>query len=372
MTTQHIETLVVGAGQAGLATGRHLQRLGRPFLIVDANDRVGDGWRRQWDSLRLYTPAKYDGLPGLPFPAEPWSFPQKDEVAAYLESFALHWDLPVRTSTRVDAVTARPGGGYSVSIGSDTLTCDNVVVATGTFGRTPYVPDFAAELDPSIAQLHSSEYRRPGQLRPGRVLVVGASHSGTDIAYELALTHDVLLCGRDCGQFPFRLESRRTRRLAPVLVFMARHVLTRRTPLGRKGMGHVRVHGGPMLRVHREDLLERGVERVEARVTGVSDGFPVVGDRRIQVENVVWCTGFQQRFDWIPADVLQEDGWPREYRGVVDGAPGMYFCGLSFQYAFSSMLLPGVSRDARYIARRIARGTPRPSRSERPPSVLHH
>ncbi|MFI7483668.1 flavin-containing monooxygenase [Kocuria sp. M1R5S2] len=372
MSTQHIETLVIGAGQAGLATGYHLQRLGRPFLVVDANDRVGDGWRRQWDTLRLYTPAGYDGLPGLPFPAEPWSFPHKDEVADYLESYALHWDLPVRTSTRVEDVTARPGGGYSVTIDAGTLTCDNVVVATGTFGRTPHVPDFAADLDPSIMQLHSSEYRRPGQLRPGKVLVVGASHSGTDIAYEVALTHETVLCGRDCGQLPFRLESRRARRLAPVLVFTARHVLTRRTPFGRRGMAHVRVHGGPMLRVKREDLLERGVERVLARVTGVSEGLPVVDGRKLEVQNVVWCTGFRQRFGWLPADVLQEDGWPREYRGVVDGAPGMYFCGLSFQYAFSSMLLPGVSRDARYIARRIARSTPGPSRAERRPGILQH
>lgn len=372
MSTQHIETLIVGAGQAGLATGYHLQRLGRPFLVVDANDRVGDGWRRQWDSLRLYTPAKYDGLPGLPFPTDPWSFPHKDEVAAYLESYALHWDLPVRTSTRVEAVTARPGGGYAVSLDGGPLTCDNVVVATGTFGRTPYVPDFAADLDPSITQLHSSEYRRPEQLRPGKALVVGASHSGTDIAYELALTHDVLLSGRDCGQMPFRLDSPRFRRLAPVLVFVARHVLTRRTPVGRKGMAHVRGHGGPMLRVQREDLLERGVERVEARVTGVSDGLPVVGGQRVEAQNVVWCTGFRQRFDWIPADVLQEDGWPREYRGVVDGAPGLYFCGLSFQYSFSSMLLPGISRDAQHVARQISRRTPAASPTAPPPGVLQH
>ena len=90
MTTQHIETLIIGAGQAGLATGYHLQRLDRPFLILDSNERIGDNWRRQWDTLRLYTPAKYDGLPGLPYPKDPWSFPHKDEVADYLESFVLH------------------------------------------------------------------------------------------------------------------------------------------------------------------------------------------------------------------------------------------------------------------------------------------
>lgn len=354
MTSQHIETLIIGAGQAGLATGYHLQRLDRPFLIVDGNDRIGDNWRQQWDSLRLYTPAKYDGLPGLPFPKDPWSFPQKDEVGDYLESYALRWDLPVRTSTRVESVEARTEGGYSASLGADTITCDNVVVATGTFGRTPYVPDFAAQLDPSITQMHSSEYRRPSQLRAGRVLVVGASHSGTDIAYEVALTHETVLCGRDCGQIPVRLDSRRFRFVFPVMVFLARHVITRQTPVGRKAMLEIRLHGGPMLRVKREDLVGRGVERVLSRVAGVSDGRPVLDGQPVDVANVVWCTGFKQVFDWVRLPIFQADRWPMEYRGVVDSAPGLYFCGLSFQYSFSSMVLPGISRDAEYLARRIA------------------
>ncbi len=186
MTTQHTETLIIGAGQAGLSTGYHLQRLGRSFLIVDGHERIGDNWRHQWDTLKLYSPAKYDGLPGMPFPAPPWSFPGKEQVADYLESYALHADLPVRMSTRVERLEPRAGGGFTASLGEDTITCDNVVVATGTFGRTPNVPDFARDLDPSILQLHSSEYRRPDQLAPGRVLVVGASHSGCDIAYEAA------------------------------------------------------------------------------------------------------------------------------------------------------------------------------------------
>ncbi|HEX7163183.1 MAG TPA: NAD(P)/FAD-dependent oxidoreductase, partial [Trebonia sp.] len=186
MNTQYIETLIIGAGQAGLAIGYHLKRRDRRFLIVDANARIGDNWRQQWDTLRLYTPAKYDKLPGLPFPAARWHCPGKDEVGDYLERYALHFSLPVRTSTRVDRLEPRPGGGYLATVSDGKISCDNVVVATGTFGRTPNVPAFAAELDSSIRQLHSSQYRRPGQLRPGPALVVGASHSGLDIAYELA------------------------------------------------------------------------------------------------------------------------------------------------------------------------------------------
>ena len=192
-------------------------------------------------------------------------------------------------------------------------------------------------------------------MRPGLVLVVGASHSGTDIAHEVAETHDTILCGRDCGQVPVRLESRRFRLGAPVMVFLARHVITRRTPIGRKAMDEIRFHGGPMLRVKREDLAQRGVERVLNRVTGVRDGLPVLDDGRvIDAANVVWCTGFQQVFDWINLPILDEKGWPLEYRGVVEAAPGLYFCGLSMQFAFSSMVFPGIGRDADYIARHIA------------------
>ena len=233
-------------------------------------------------------------------------------------------------------------------------------MATGTFGRTPNVPDVAKDLDPSILQLHSSEYRRPGQLRDGAVLVVGASHSGSDIAYEAAATRPTTLVGRDCGEIPVRLESSRMKVVFPVLMFLWKHVVTRRTPIGRKEMRHVRFHGGPMLRVKRSDLEERGVVRNESRVVAVQDGLPVLEDGTVvDVANIVWATGFRQQFDWIDLPIFGEDGWPKEYRGVVDGAPGLFFCGLSFQFGFSSMLVGGAGRDAAYVARRICTRAPR-------------
>ena len=351
---RHIETVIIGAGQAGLATGYHLQRRGRPFVIVDANHRVGDNWRQQWDSLKLYSPAKYDGLPGTPFPAPKWSYPGKDAVADYLESYAAQHELPIELGTRVRRLEPTPDG-YLVTTDTDAIECENVVVATGTFGRTPRVPDFAAELDPSILQLHSSQYRRAAQLNDGPVLVVGASHSGTDIAYEVAQTHRTTLCGRDCGNIPFRPGSKPARLIFPLIVFAWKHVLTRKTPMGRKMMPHIRNHGAPMLRVKRSDLDRREVQRVEQRVVGVRDGLPELADgSTVDVRSVIWCTGFRQTFDWIQLPILRADGWPDELRGVVPSAPGLYFCGLAFQYAFSSMVLPGVGRDADYLAKHIA------------------
>jgi putative flavoprotein involved in K+ transport len=353
MTIEHIETAIIGAGQAGLATAYYLQRSGRPCVILDGNRRVGDNWRAQWDSLRLYSPAGYDGLPGLPFPAPKWSYPTKDQVADYLAAYAKRFALPVRMSTYVNRLEAI-NGNYVLHLADDKIIAENVVVATGTFGRTPSIPDFALDLDPAIRQLHSSEYRRPAQLKPGSVLVVGGSHSGTDIAFEVAATHPTILAGRDPGQMPVRIDHWSARLLLPAFLFLGRHVITRRTPIGRKAMAEIRFHGAPMLRVKRSDLDARGVERILEPVTGVQEGRPLLdGGRVIDVANLVWCTGFRQVFDWIELPIFGADGWPREMRGVVSAAPGLFFCGLAFQYAFSSTVLPGVGRDAAYVAKQI-------------------
>lgn len=356
MTTQHIDTLIVGAGQAGLATGYHLARLGREFLIVDGGARVGDNWRCHYDSLRLYSPATFDGLPGMDFPGDPWHFPGKDEVADFLEQYAVEMELPVRMQTRIDRLAPRDDGGFTAHLGSQAIECENVVVATGTFGRNPHVPDVAASLGPQIRQVHSADYKNPTQLLPGATVVVGASHSGCDIAYELAQDRPTILVGPDRGNIPLEWDSARIKVALPVIVFLWKHVLTRRTPMGRKEMAKVRSHGAPTTRVKRHHLTERGVERIEHKVTGTSaDGRPVLADGRVlDVANVVWATGFRPDFSWIEAPLADDDGWPREYRGVTD-IPGLFFCGLAFQYAFGSMVLPGVGRDAAYVASRIAR-----------------
>lgn len=358
MNDQRFETVIIGAGQGGLAVGHHLARRDHRFVILDALPRVGDNWRRHYDSLKLYNAAKFNGLPGMSFPAPSWSFPKRDQVADFLEAYAAEFELPVRTGVKVDRL-ARNGDGYLVTAGDDRFQADNVVVATGTFGR-PYRPAFAGELDPEIVQLHSSEYKNPSQLRPGPVLVVGAAHSGADIALEVvAAGHETVLSGRDTGQLPFDIESPRMRPLWPVLSFVARRVLTIRTPMGRKIRAKIREHGAPLLRVKTHDLQAAGVERVFARTTGVKEGRPVLdGGRTLDVANVIWCTGFRQRFDWIDLPVIGEDGWPLERRGVVESSPGLYFMGLAFQYSFGSLLFIGVDQDSRYVARHIERRSP--------------
>ena len=354
-----VETVVIGAGQAGLAAGYHLARRGREFVILDAGRRVGDNWRSHWDSLRLYSPARVAGLPGMRFPAPPASYPTRDQMADFLETYAARFDLPVRTGVRVTRL-ARRDGAYLVATDGPSFRCDNVVVASGTFGRTPSVPGFAGQLDPAILQLHSSAYKNPAQLRPGRVLVVGASHSGGDVAYEVAMAgHPTVLSGPIHGEVPVDIDRRPAQLVFPVLYFLAKHVLTLRTPLGRKLRPEVRRHGGPLIRVKRADLTGAGVELVAARTAGVRGGRPVLEDGRVvEAANVVWCTGFRQDFSWIDLPVIGDDGWPLETRGVVASSPGLYFAGLAFQYAFTSMLVGGAGRDAEYVVRHLCARRP--------------
>ena len=354
--TERFETVIIGAGQAGLSLGYHLIKRRRPFVILEASSRVGDVWRNRFDCLRLYSPARYDGLPGMPFTGDPWSFPTKDEMGDYLEAYAQRFDLPVRTGVAVDELS-RNGDGYVVRAGEHRLEADHVAVASGTW-QSPVTPEFAAELDPSIRQMHSHEYRNPSQLKPGPVLVVGASHSGSDIAYDVVRAgHSTVLSGRVHGEVPFRIDGRLAHAVIPVLFFLASHVLTLRTPIGRKLRAEVRAGGGPLLRVKRADLANAGVEHTEARVAGVADGRAVLDDgRALDVANVVWCTGFRKDMSWIRIPVAGEDGWPDQKLGVVESSPGLYFVGLPFLQAFASMLVGGVGRDAERISKHIAAG----------------
>jgi putative flavoprotein involved in K+ transport len=350
---ERVETLVIGGGQAGLAAGYHLKRLGRECLILDAGERVGDSWRSRWPSLRLYSPAAADGLPGMPFPAPRHSFPSGSEMADYLESYAEQMELPVRTGVAVDGLS-RDGDRYVVTAGARRFEADNVVVATGVF-QTPVVPDFAADLDPGILQLHSRDYRSPAQLREGPVLVVGAAHSGSDIAFEVAAEHETILSGRDTGEIPLRIDGRPMRLVFPLMRFMATRVLTVDTPIGRKLRPEVRAHGGPLLRVKRADLAAAGVERVP-RVAGVEGGLPMLEDGRVvEPANVIWCTGFRHDYGWIRFPLpIAEDGFPEQDRGAVGSVPGLYFVGMMFLHSFSSMLIVGAERDAKRVAEHIA------------------
>jgi putative flavoprotein involved in K+ transport len=359
---EQFEVIVIGAGQTGLAASWHLARRGIDHVVLERSERVGDQWRARYDSLRLYSPARYDGLPGMPFPLPKRSYPTGRQMADYLEAYASEQRLPVRTGVAVDGLEKRSSGrgGYVVGAGERAFEAPHVIVATGFFQR-PKVPDFATELDPGIVQLHSSDYRNPSQLREGPVLVVGFSHSGADLAFEAARDHQTIVAGRSHGELPVSIDSKRGQFGWLVWRFLVSNVFTIDTPIGRRMAPHVRTGGAPLLRYRKGDLRTAGVEMIESRVEGVRDGKPVLADGRVlDVANVLWCTGFEPDHAWIRLPVFDADGWPLQRRGVVTTAPGLYFLGILFQYAFSSMLVLGAGRDAAHVVDRIAERLRRP------------
>lgn len=349
---ERVSTLVIGGGQAGLAMGYQLARRNLSYRILDANQRIGDAWRNRWDSLRLFTPARYAGLPGLPFPASGDAFPTKDDLADYLEAYAEHFRLPVHTGMRVDRVS-KSGERFLVEARNQRFEADQIVVAMANY-QVPRIPAFAQDLDANIVQVHSHHYRNPSQLRPGNTLVVGAGNSAADIAMEVAKTHPTWMSGKESGHIPFQIESFFGRFiLFRAVRFIGHHVLSLATPIGRNARPKLLNKTTPLVRVKPKDLINAGIERV-ARVVGVRNGIPLLADgRTLDVANVLWCTGYDPGFSWIDLPVFGEDGKPMQERGVVHRVPGMYFVGLHFLYAMSSATLVGVGRDADYVAKAI-------------------
>ena len=367
MTThpQHFETVVVGGGQAGLATGYHLARRGRSFVILDAHERIGDAWRMRWDSLRLFTPARRDGLPGMRFPAPKASFPTKDELADYLEAYAEHFALPVRTGARVDGV-GRVGGRFVVAAGDERFEADNVVIASGAF-QTPSTPDFAGELDLRITQMHADDYRNGSQLQDGPVLIVGAGNSGADVALDLAGEHEIWLSGEHPGHIPINTVGLSGRLIFPLLWQFWTHVLTLDTPIGRRVKANVTTHSEPLIRVKPKHLDAAGVKRAP-RTVGVRGGLPLLEDGSVlDVPNVIWATGYRTVLDWLDLSVVDEDRpEPLTDRGIVTAEPGLYFVGRPFLYAFNSHTIGGVGRDAAHVVEHIV-GRPIEPRPEATP-----
>jgi putative flavoprotein involved in K+ transport len=359
MAHQHsgdtFHTIVIGGGQAGLSVGYHLARQGRPFVILDAGQRVGDAWRHRWDSLRLFTPAAFDGLVGMKFPATPFSFPSKEQMADYLEAYARHFQLPIRHGMRVDRLT-RVGTRFIVAAGPQRFEADEVVVAMSSY-QAPRVPAFARDLRPDIVQMHSTDYRGPRQLKPGGVLLVGAGNSGAEIAIEVAREHQTWMAGRDTGHVPFRIDGLAARLflIRFLFRFVFHRVFTVRTPIGRRVRRRMFAQGAPLIRVKPQDLAAAGVQRV-AKVRGLANGLPVLEDGRVlEVANVIWCTGFGNGLSWIDLPIFGTDGEPRHESGISRDEPGLYFVGLHFLHAFSSTMIHGVGRDAQRITDAIAR-----------------
>jgi putative flavoprotein involved in K+ transport len=341
---EHYQVVVVGGGQAGLAIGYFLARGGRRFVILERGPEIVPAWRERWDSLTLFTPRRYSSLPALPFPGDPDGYPTRGEVIAYLERYAETFELPIELNSEVRRLEAREGS-FIVNLDDRTITADQVVVATGPF-QMPYVPSLAESLV-DVFQTHASGYRRPNDVPPGTVLVVGGGNTGFQIAKELSATHKVVLSiGSRQTPLPQRLLGRdlfwwltKARILDKTVESrLGRKLSTRETLIGSSPRELKKCHG---VEVKPRAVAARG------HTVRFDDGSD------LDVDAVIWATGYRPDYSWIDLPIVDDGGRLRHRRGVTD-SPGLYFLGLTWQHTRGSALIGWVKDDAEFIAERIA------------------
>jgi putative flavoprotein involved in K+ transport len=339
------EVVVIGGGQAGLAIGYHLARQGRSFTILEAASEPAAAWRERWDSLKLFTPARYNALPGLPFPGDPERYPGRDEVVAYLAEYARHFDLPVELTSRVKSIRMTDGT-YLVELDDRTYEADQVVVATGPF-QVPFVPSIAERIDARVVQLHSTGYRSPDAIPAGAVLVVGGGNTGFQIAEELAGSREThLSIGSRQMPLPQRILGRDLFWYLDATGLIHKTTASR---IGRRMEGRDTLIGSTpraLRRRHGVHLHDRAVEAAGSTI-GFSDGTS------LDVATVVWATGFRVDHSWVHVPVFDDGGRLVHRRGVTESS-GLYFLGLSWQHTRGSALLGWVKDDAEHIAQQIA------------------
>ena len=338
-----VEVVVVGAGQAGLAIGHFLAKQGRRFVILEAASGVGAAWRSRWDSLVLFTPRRYSGLPSLAFPGDPDGYPTRDEVVAYLERYVETFELPVEVDSPVRSLTRRDGR-FVVELGDRTIEASQVVVATGPF-QTPRLPAIAGDLDPELFQIHSGGYGRPSEVPGGHVVVVGGGNSGYQIAQELAATHEVhLAIGSRQKPLPQRLLGR------DIFWWLTKLGVLRKSADSR--LGRRLRQRDTLIGSRPRDLARRGIG-MKPRVVGASGRTLELEDgSALDVDAVIWATGYRTEYPWLDVPVFDEDGRPRHRRGATE-LPGLYFLGLTWQHTRGSALIGWVGDDAEFIARQI-------------------
>ena len=339
------DVVVVGGGQAGLAAAWHLRRQGIRFLVLEAAKELGDTWRRRWESLRLFTPAEHDALPGLPFPAPAGTYPGKDVVADYLQDYAAAFAMPVELDARVSKLQ-RMDGGFQVSTADRTFTARHVIVATGPF-QTPFVPPLAAGLDDSVTQLHSADYRSPAALPEGPALVVGGGNSGFQIAEELAGTRSVeLSVGSAYPALPQRLLGR------DLFWWLTRLGLMRVTVGSR--LGRRLQNKETLIGTSRRSLQRAGVRFRPRLVDAAGHTLRFADGTSREASVVIWATGYRFDHSWIDVPGVVRDGRVIHTRGITE-VPGLYFVGLPWQHTRGSALLGFVADDAAHVAAHVAR-----------------
>jgi putative flavoprotein involved in K+ transport len=345
-SSDDVEVAVIGGGQAALAIGFFLRRQGRRSVILERAAQIAPAWRERWESLTLFTPRRYSALPGFPFPGDLDGYPTRDEVIAYLEQYAQTFELPLKLSSEVKKLEVGDDGRFRLEVGGRTVTADQVVVATGPF-QAPNVPNLAERLADGVFQTHAVGYRRPDEVPLGTVLVIGGGNTGFQIAKELSATHKVVLSvGSRQTPLPQRAFGRDLFWWLTKARILDKTVESR---LGRKLSTRDTLIGSSPRELKRRYDVEIKPRAVDA--DGRTVRFP--DGSELEVDAVIWATGYRPHYAWIKMPIFNQAGRPRHRRGVTDVA-GLYFLGLTWQHTRGSALIGWVRNDAEFISERIA------------------
>ncbi|NUU75382.1 flavin-containing monooxygenase [Paenibacillus xylanilyticus] len=343
---ERYDVIVIGAGQAGLAASYFLKNRNLRFLLIDKSNRIGESWRQRYDSLTLFTPRSYSSLPGLPLEGDPNGYATKDEISTYLEKYATTFTLPIQLSTEVISLEAAEQS-FDINTTKGMLKATNVIVSTGPF-QSPYIPLATDQFHESVFQIHTSAYSHPKRLNKGTVIVIGAGNSGAQIAVELAKERDVFLSvGRPLHFMPLQVMGTSIfswfRRLGIMNV-------SAESKLGK----FIQKKADPIFGIDLKKMIRNKKIKLVPRAVQVMDRHVQFEDgSKLQVDNVIWATGFRTDYTWIKEKTLfNEKGGVRHQRGVSD-VQGLFFLGIPWQSSRGSALIGGVGADAEYIVSQI-------------------
>lgn len=340
------DTVVIGAGQAGLSIGYYLKQSDQKFVLIDKGNEVGESWKLRYDSLVLFTPRLYSSLPGMILDGDEQGFPTKDEMVNYLEKYVATYDIPIHFNNEVVEIT-KVNDDFLIKTTNDEYQAKNIVIATGPF-QTPMIPTCSNNISSQIKQLHSSQYKNPNQLAAGNVLVVGGGNSGAQIAVELSKEKDTYLSiSKKLKYLPLSIGTKSIFWWFDKLgILKANHT----SVFGKL----LQQSGDPIFGFELKKAIKNKEVKMKRRVIGGEQNQVIFEDSStLEVSNIIWATGFQTNFPWLKIDgVLNTEGKVIHQRGVIN-VNGLYFIGLPWQYRRGSALLQGVGYDAEYIVKHI-------------------
>ncbi|MCS1351869.1 NAD(P)/FAD-dependent oxidoreductase [Mechercharimyces sp. CAU 1602] len=343
----HYDVIVIGAGQAGLAVGYYLQETSLSFCLFEAHDRIGLPWHQRYDSLHLFTPRRYSALPGCIFPGKQDEYPHKEEVVTYLQQYAKQFALPIQFDTRVRMVR-KEKNIFRLTTSKGEYTAERLVVATGPF-QQPARPSFADQFSPEVTQLHSAEYRHPGQLRTGNVIVIGGGNSGAQIAAECAPHYETFISVRHPLRFvPERVAGHSIFWYYDKLGFLDAALTTRRGAWLKRQPE--KIYGTQL----KELIKQRRVE-VKAEAVGVSEGHRLTfaGGSSMAVDNVIWATGYRSDYSWLHIEKAFDEEGELLHEWGSSPVSNLYFVGLRWLSSRGSALLGWVKKDAKRVVKQI-------------------